>query len=292
MSKRALIKNQIIRGAGPGGFPAVRLVHSSGYEAVVSEYGGQIVSWTDPKRRELLFLSEKAIFKSGKAIRGGMPVVFPQFGKGELPSHGFARVKKWQVVREQVSDAGTLSVTLRLSPDMEIERLWPHQFVAELDVVLSDVLLTVVRVTNEGEQSFWFQSAFHTYFAIGDATKTSVRGLKGLNYVDFFNERRQGIEEREQIAIDGPIDRVYEGSPESVELIAPAIAHRFVITKVGMADTVVWNPWKEGAAKLDDMSDDEYRRMICVESGNISTSISLAPKDTHMSAQVLRAEFL
>lgn len=35
--------------------------------------------------------SSKAFFKPGKAIRGGVPVVFPQFGPGALPQHGFAR---------------------------------------------------------------------------------------------------------------------------------------------------------------------------------------------------------
>jgi glucose-6-phosphate 1-epimerase len=59
-------------------------------------FGANITSW---KYRgvERLFLSSKAIVTGPKAIRGGIPIVFPQFGPEALPGykalpqHGFAR---------------------------------------------------------------------------------------------------------------------------------------------------------------------------------------------------------
>jgi glucose-6-phosphate 1-epimerase len=38
--------------------------------------------------KEKLFLSSKAILNGTKAIRGGIPLVFPQFGPGVLQQHG------------------------------------------------------------------------------------------------------------------------------------------------------------------------------------------------------------
>ena len=49
------------------------------------------------------FHSKNAILDGSKAIRGGIPLVFPQFGKStsvhpyaELQQHGFARVSFWK----------------------------------------------------------------------------------------------------------------------------------------------------------------------------------------------------
>ena len=64
---------------------------------------GTVTSLTDPSGRELLFVSQEAVYNGKKAIRGGIPLVFPVFGAGPcdgceaLPSHGFGRTSEWQV---------------------------------------------------------------------------------------------------------------------------------------------------------------------------------------------------
>lgn len=51
-----------------------------------------MTSWRDPSGAELLFVSAKAVFAPPKAIRGGVPVCWPQFSDmGPLGQHGFAR---------------------------------------------------------------------------------------------------------------------------------------------------------------------------------------------------------
>lgn len=284
------IENQITRGEGPSGLAVVRLLHSSGYQVTVSEYGAQILSWTHPTGKELLYLSGRLALGLGKAIRGGIPLVFPQFGKGPLPAHGFARIKPWKIVREQVTDGGAVSVTLRLTPDAEVLAMWPYAFVLELDVVLSEVLVTTMRVVNGDASSFSFCSAFHTYFAVGDTEKASVRGLRKVKFVDFLRGRKEHTEERELVTFDSPIDRAYAASPESLYLDAPSAGVRFLITKEGLADTVVWNPWLEGNRGMADLAEGDYLKMLCVESGNVLTPVELAPGAVHTSGQVLRAE--
>ena len=36
----------------------------------------------------------------------------------------------------------------------------------------------------------------------------------------------------------------------------------------GCSTAVVWNPWLDVAASMADLDDDDYRRMICVETAN------------------------
>jgi glucose-6-phosphate 1-epimerase len=282
--------NRIERMQGKGGMPWLRLVHASGYSVVVSEYGAHVLSWQDPTGAELLFVSEAAIFERGKPIRGGIPLVFPQFGKGALPQHGFARVSSWKVIREQVSTTGAVSVTFRLVPDEAINAVWPHPFVAEFDVVLTDVLLTTLRVENTGVKEFQFTSALHTYFRIGDIAGTELHGLDGTEFIDFLNQRKVSLETRAPITFDGPIDRAYQDSPHTLHIVSRQGGRRYSVTKEGFSDTVVWNPWVETAKTITDFLPTEYTQMLCVESGNVLTPIKLPAGEKHTSVQILRVE--
>lgn len=282
--------NRIERVQGQGGFSSLRLTHASGFSVVVSEYGAHVLSWQDPAGRELLFVSEAAVYEKGKPIRGGIPLVFPQFSKGKLPQHGFARVSGWKVIREQVSTSGAVSVTLRLVPDEAINAVWPHQFILEYDVVLTDVLLTTMRVENTGPREFQFTSALHTYFRTSDISGVEVHGLNGTEFVDFLDQRKVSLETRSQIMIDGPIDRAYQDSPSTLSIVSKGDGRRYSVTKEGFSDTVVWNPWVETAKSIADLLPSEYSQMICVESGNVLTPVTLPAGEMHTSAQILRAE--
>jgi glucose-6-phosphate 1-epimerase len=257
---------------------------------VVSEYGAHILSWQNPSGQELLFVSEAAVYESGKPIRGGIPLVFPQFSKGKLPQHGFARVSAWKVIREQVSTSGAVSVTLRLVPDEAIDALWPHPFVLEYDVVLTDVLLTTMRVENTGSRELQFTSALHTYFRTSDVSGVEVHGLNGTEFVDFLDQRKVSLETRPQIIIDGPVDRAYQDSPATLSIVSKHDGRRYSVTKEGFSDTVVWNPWIETAKLIADLLPTEYAQMICVESGNVLTPVVLPVGEMHTSAQILREE--
>lgn len=282
--------NQIERIIGRGGLPLIRLSHASGYVAVISEYGAHTLSWTSPEDKELLFVSDAAFYQEGKAIRGGIPVVFPQFGKGPLPAHGFARTRRWKVVREQVSTNDSVSVTLRLVSDRETEALWPHAFVVELDLVLTDVLLIALRVHNAGPSPFWFTSALHTYFRTLDISQVAVKGLQKTPYIDFLRQRESRVEERADVLITEAVDRVYSDSPETLSLVSKADGIQYLITKEELSDTVIWNPWSEGAKMLPDLRADEYQHMLCVESANVLTPVIVEAGGMHMSAQVLRVQ--
>ncbi len=117
--------------------------------------------------------SDQAIFEQGKAIRGGIPIVWPQFGPGPLPQHGFARVKTWRLGK--TNTAGDVSVELHLSNDEETLKIWPHKFNLTLSVRFSDQsFYQELTVDNRDDQTFEFAALFHTYFTVDDIKTTKM----------------------------------------------------------------------------------------------------------------------
>ena len=65
---------------GRGGLEKVVLRSRDGALAEVYLHGAHVTSWRPAgTREERLFLSERSEFRGGAAIRGGIPVIFPQF---------------------------------------------------------------------------------------------------------------------------------------------------------------------------------------------------------------------
>ena len=59
--------------AGPGDLPFIRVCNAHA-EAVVCVHGAQVLSYRPLEASaDVLFLSERAHFQAGKAIRGGLP---------------------------------------------------------------------------------------------------------------------------------------------------------------------------------------------------------------------------
>jgi glucose-6-phosphate 1-epimerase len=120
-----------------------------------------------------IFYSDKAIFEQGKAIRGGIPIVWPQFGPGPLPQHGFARVKTWSLGK--TSSTGDVNVELHLSHDEETLKIWPHKFDLTLTIRLSEQsFYQELRVDNRDDHTFEFTALFHTYFTVEDIKTTKM----------------------------------------------------------------------------------------------------------------------
>ena len=137
------------------GLPAVRLCAPNGATATVTLHGAHVVSWKSPAGVEQLYLSPNTRFESGQAIRGGVPVVFPQFNtRGVLPRHGFARTCRWALVDDAATTEGACSVSLALQSHKVIKALWPHAFGCTLTVALQeDSLAITLHISNQGPDS-------------------------------------------------------------------------------------------------------------------------------------------
>ena len=68
------------------GHPAVALQSSDGARATILLHGAHLVSWVPAGGQEQIYLSPTSAYGEGQAVRGGVPVIFPQFStRGTLP---------------------------------------------------------------------------------------------------------------------------------------------------------------------------------------------------------------
>ncbi|HKO87487.1 MAG TPA: D-hexose-6-phosphate mutarotase [Burkholderiales bacterium] len=270
------------------GLEALRLTAPSGASAIVSLYGAQVLSWTTPDKRERLFLSDAAVFDMQTAIRGGMPISFPQFsGLGDLPKHGFLRKHLWTVTERNHRD-GYVMVSLACRDDDATRRIWPHSFSAELSVALEAARLDVeLSVENIGDGPFAFTAALHTYLQVDEVENAVLEGLYGFQYRDALDGDKIKKDSGPTLHVSGPIDRVYHDANRS--LLLRDGQHSLGIQNEGFPDTVIWNPWEALCAELPDMPKLGFRHMLCVEAAAAQRPVSVQPGETWWGRQTLVA---
>jgi len=268
------------------GIDAVRLNGPQGTTVTVSLLGGQLLSWVTQDGRERIFLSERAIFDGSVAIRGGIPVCFPQFSNlGELPKHGFLRTKAWKLSDQRCADDFAL-VTLEISDDEETRALWPHPFRAEITIMLeADRIDLEFCVENTGGQTFEFTGALHTYLRMTQVEDVSLEGLYGHDYRDAANGDVVIRETGTELRVDRETDRVYHNVKRPQLLQAANLS--LAIHSQGYPDVVVWNPWVDQCAKLKDMAPDGWRHMLCVEAAIARKPVSLPAGEEWYGRQTL-----
>lgn len=272
---------------GVNDLPKVVLTHKSGSKAEVYLHGGHVTSWTDSHGEELFFVSSSSQFAPMQPIRGGIPIIFPQFGGGPLPAHGFARTCDWELIDTSLLESGEVLLVLQLNDSDETRKMWNHAFSFRLSIVLDVNSLRVSEtVANTGIESFDFQTVLHTYFGVQDIRETEVRGLKDVSFIDTKNEGRREIETRALIDFAGETDRIYVKAPDLIQMHDRQSSRIISLRKDNLTDVVVWNPWIEKAHRLSDFGDDEYLRMVCIETGCIEPHINLSPGDSWMGETV------
>ncbi|MDB5791862.1 MAG: putative glucose-6-phosphate 1-epimerase [Massilia sp.] len=233
-----------------GQLPAVLLSAPDGAQATVTLYGAHLISWQGSDGRERLFCSARSNLDGSRAIRGGVPVIFPQFAaRGAGMRHGFARVSTWRLFESGLDDGWAFAVFALAPPDLAPEHAtaWPHGFALQLRVAIrANELSMTFDVQNTGADAFPFAAALHTYFLVDDVADVRILGV-----------------EPEELAISGKFDQVYEGVAPPLALVDGGVV--LTLRQEGFPDAVVWNPGAADAAALADMADQEYRRFVCIE---------------------------
>lgn len=268
------------------GIEAFRLTAANGSTAVVSRFGAQVLSWVTRDGRERLFLSDQGVFDGNTAIRGGVPVCFPQFaGFGQLPKHGFARNRAWAVSARSCADGYAL-VSLELRDDEATRALWPHAFTAELTVVLEGDRLDIeFAVDNSGDTPFSFTAALHSYLRVVEVEDIALAGLYGFAYRDAVDGGRVKKETSPELLIEAETDRVYHEVTRP--LLLQAGNRSLGINSDGFPDVVVWNPWEDGGARIADLAASDFRHFLCVESAAAIKPVQLAPGEDWYGRQSL-----
>uniref|UniRef100_A0A7C8ZGP2 glucose-6-phosphate 1-epimerase n=1 Tax=Opuntia streptacantha TaxID=393608 RepID=A0A7C8ZGP2_OPUST len=281
---------------GANGLHKVILRDLRGFSAEVYLYGAQVTSWKNEYREELLFVSNKAIFKPPKAIRGGIPICFPQFSNhGSLEAHGFARNRFWSIDDNppplSTNPPNKSYIDLILKPSEDDLKIWPHSFEFRLRVILGPGgdLMLISRIRNTDTKPFTFTFAYHTYFSVSDVSEVRVEGLETLDYLDNLENKERFTEQGDAITFEGQVDKIYLSTPTKIAIIDHERKRTFVIRKDGLPDAVVWNPWDKKAKAMADFGDEEYKHMLCVEAAAIEKPITLKPGEEWRGRQEISA---
>ncbi len=243
--------------------------------------GAHVTQFRKRDEPPLLFMSQCSRFTEGQPIRGGIPVIFPWFGPREgLPQHGFARLKTWDLKELVPATDGSVSLRFRLPDCPEAATLPP--FTADYVVTVKDTLTLQLIITNRStDEVLTFENCLHTYFEVGDCTAISIGGLKGVSYLDRVDHFANKLETGQVIRIASEVDRTFLDASGPVEILDPVFGRRILVEKQGSASTVVWNPWIAKSQQMPDFGNEEYRNMVCVESGNVAANeIKLPPGQT------------
>jgi glucose-6-phosphate 1-epimerase len=263
-------------------------------DADVFLQGAHIAHWTPKGQKPVLFVSSRSEFAPGKAIRGGVPVIFPWFGprSGGMPgpSHGFARTALWRLNFAQEADGKVEMVFVLESKDLG-DSFGYASFSLQLRVVIGAQLQIGLQVGNRSEKPLTYEEAVHSYFAVGDIAQASVSGLEGTTYIDKTDDLKRKRAGNEAIRLTKETDQVHLNTTATCVVEDALWQRRIVIEKAGSESTVVWNPWAEKTKGLKDMAPEEWREMICVESANAAdNAVSVAPGQEHLMRVVIRVE--
>jgi glucose-6-phosphate 1-epimerase len=279
---------------GQGGLILVKIRNALG-EALVSTYAGQVLNYRPTGEEEdLLFLSGRAYFEDGKAIKGGVPVCWPWFGPDPQglgrPAHGFVRNRQWDVIATEQLQDGSTRLVLGLESNDETRAIWANEFQLRIAIRVGASLKIELMTSNQGESAFELTQALHTYFNVGDIQRVQVLGLEGRQYID---KTDAGTEKSQSgpVVIEGEVDRIYKAVAGDLIIDDRQLGRRIRIGSGGSNSAVVWNPWVEIAAQMGDLADEDYRRLLCVETTNAADDlVSVNPGDTYSLVAEYRIE--
>jgi glucose-6-phosphate 1-epimerase len=266
---------------GGGDLPKIS-VKTASSTAEIYLHGAQVTRFQKNGEPPLLFISRRSQFAVGKAMRGGVPIVFPWFGAREgFPDHGFARVTEWEWEDSFAAPDGSVTLRFRLPDSVARAANAPPENVT-FAVNVSDKLTMELIVANPSRtEHLTFENCLHTYFAIGDIAETEITGLRGTAYIDKVDNFRQKLESSDAIRINSETDRVYLDTSAAVDIHDFRHHRKIRVEKSGSVSTVIWNPWAAKAKLMPDFDDNEFKQMVCVESGNVAQDkITLAPNQS------------
>lgn len=253
-----------------------------------SLHGGQVLSFVPTGFDDLLWLSPTTATPP-KAIRGGVPVCWPYFGRqgqpDDAPQHGHARVSCWPLtdVRREADGSVVLKLVLPLRDGVPLELIQTVHVGRELRQSLDTL--------HRGDAPVVLTQALHTYFRVADAAQVRVSGLDGLRYADKYDgctHVQTGDWTLQDPRDPGRSDRIYTGTGHRFDLIDPAGGRRIRLDTFGSRSLVVWNPGDAGAAAIGDLPDQGWRSFVCLEAANAGDdAIELEPGQRHRLTQVV-----
>jgi len=274
-------------------------------ELVVAQQGAHIISYQIDGDEPLIWSNPGAVFKHGKAIRGGMPICWPWFGNFQrnpqavqdmrqssepANAHGEVRAIDWELMG--MGEDGDALIVEFIQPKAEGHLPgWPHTVGVKLQIRMDAALNVSLASFNAGPENVTISQALHSYFAVSDVRQVSIEGLDGVSYLNTLESWDIPQVQAGDITFTGETDRIYQGTPDLVSIVDPAWKRRIQIQTLGSKSSVVWNPWIEKTKTFSDMQADGWQSMVCVETANVmSDVVTLKAGDMHVMGVSIRAE--
>ena len=257
-------------------YPAVSVCNQYA-SAKIALHGAHLIDYTPHDHQPIIFTSKAAIYKKGKAIRGGIPICWPWFNAHpsdqSKPSHGYARTSMWSLDKVTSHKTGTtLDFSLPPAADSGLS--------ATLQIHIGKSLSMTLTTSNDGAQPETYSEALHSYFHTEDTESTLVHGLDKASYIDTVGEEKTHIQNG-AVSFPGEVDRIYH-SDATVTIDDMKRERIIAISKDGSHTTIVWNPGEEKGAAMADLDNSEVKKFVCAESANArAQSITLAAGRSH-----------
>ncbi len=273
--------------------PCLRIQHPHA-SALIALQGAQLLEYIPNGQQPVIWLSETAGFKTGKSVRGGIPVCWPWFGDlarnpepvqstmhvaSAAPAHGWVRNLPWLLERAYC-DLAAAHLSFRFPAPLGLPVAWNTEVDLHLNMHIGDELQLVMSCINRSQQPLVLSQALHSYFAVSHIDQVSIDNLEQVNYVDTLRDW-QLVSADAPVKIDQEVDRIYLNTPGTILLRDNGWQRTIAVRCEGSHSAVVWNPWIEKAKRLSDFADDAYQRMLCIESARVlDDCLKLEPGQT------------
>ncbi len=220
---------------------------------------------------ELLYLSPLSQIESKQTLRGGIPVLFPQFGNfGNLKKHGFVRDCNWKLVNEH-RNQNDLFVEYEYVIDEDYFLDWKHSAKLNLKAsVINSVFTTFIQILNTGSSSFEFTGGLHPYFKINSRSAIKINGLESSYFEDSFPEINF------ELSGDRVIERLYFTNDDIYFYNG---SDYLMIKSKGFESWMIWNPGMDMAKVMNDLPNDDWNKFICIEPIIKNNAILLKPNE-------------
>lgn len=196
----------------------------------------------------LLWLSPLSDLQGPKAIRGGIPLIAPQFNTFlDGKRHGWARDEQWEITLSKNAVVGTMH---RDGLDFELH--------ADQS---ADTLHVELQATNTSTKEKQIQLGFHPYFLVSDVENVEVFGLEEAAFYDVPTDHTEYYPQ--PLRLRGEFDRITTGG-EAV-IVDPGLGRRITVSGQSTDALVVWNPGEALASTMADIPTGGWRQFLCVE---------------------------
>jgi len=279
------INGHILFKAMADDYPPCAILKSDFSICEISLYGAHVLSFIPADSVDLLMLSSKAVYKRGKAIRGGIPICWPWFGPNAaertLPAHGFARISEWLVSNSGINQNDVPFIKFYLESNEESKKYWPCKFRLELTVMASSSLSVSLTTFSKDFQDMTISNALHSYLKISSINDIEITGIENTQYIDSTDNDKRKLQ-KGPLRISGEVDRAYINTENDCFISDPGLNRIICVSKQNSKTTVIWNPWIKKGNTLVDFDYNGFEKMVCIETANaVNNTITLKPGGRH-----------